>query len=442
VTPHDFKRLSPLTPLVRGSLVFIAVLGATWQSFSGGELGVTAALLAVFLLLGLAYGAASWWLTKYWIEGDELRVDTGVLSRQSRRIRIDRLQGVDIVQPLVARLFGLAELKMDVAGGGKAEGSLAFLPVSEAHELKEVLLARRDASLRSVTVDTPLEQLPPPHPERLLAKLDLGILLASVALTPEAILFTLSTLVLGGMVLGLGSFGAASGVIPVVIGFALVAFRRFAGFFNFQVSDTAAGLQVRRGLFELTSQTIALNRVQGLVVSEPLLWRPFGWARLDVSVAGYASGDDSGKQLSSTLLPVAQREVVLQLAAHTLRGLDLATVAVEAPPERAKWLEPIGRHFLAAGQDPQLLVSRDGVLSRKTHAVPQRRVQSLRLHQGPLMRRLRLAHVYVDSPPGPVSVKLAFRDELEARRMLDAAVELGRQARREPGSTPIADTTQ
>ena len=56
--------------------------------------------------------------------------------------------------------------------------------------------------------------------------------------------------------------------------------------------------------------------------------------------------------------------------------------------------------------------------------------------------RLRLAHVYVDSPPGPVGVKFEFRDEAEARRMLDRAVELGRQARKEPGSTPIADTTQ
>ena len=46
------------------------------------------------------YGVASWVRTKYWIDGDELRIDTGVVVRQSRRIRIDRLQGIDIVQPL------------------------------------------------------------------------------------------------------------------------------------------------------------------------------------------------------------------------------------------------------------------------------------------------------------------------------------------------------
>jgi len=439
---QNFKRLSPLTPLVRSSVLVVAAIGGTWQSFTGGDIGFAAALLAVLLVIGLAYGALSWWLTKYWIEGDELRVDTGVLARQSRRIRIDRLQGVDIVEPFVARLFGLAELKMDVAGGGKAEGSLAFLPAAEARELKEVLLARRDATRRAITAETPLEQLPPPHPERLLVKLDLALLLGSLALTPESIVFALSAFGFGTLAIALGSIGAASSVLPVVIGFALVAFRKLAGFYNFTVADTAAGLHVRRGLFELTSQTIALNRVQGVVVTEPLLWRPFGWARLDVSIAGYASGDDSGKQLSSTVLPVAQRDVVLQLALHVLQGLDPSAVELQPVPERAKWVEPIGRRFLMAGQNPQLLVSRGGVFTRKTHAVPQGRVQSLRVHQGPLMRRLSLAHVHVNSPPGPVSVKLAFRDEVEARRLLDDAVELGRQARKEPGATPIAETTQ
>ena len=83
------------------------------------------------LAAGAVLGYASWLRTKYWVEADELRVDTGVVYHQSRRIRIDRLQGIDIVQPFVARIFGLAELKMDVAGGDR-EGSLAYLPLAEA----------------------------------------------------------------------------------------------------------------------------------------------------------------------------------------------------------------------------------------------------------------------------------------------------------------------
>ena len=437
-----FKRLSPLTPLVRGSILLVAAIAGSWQSIGDGGIAVAGLVVVGFLVVGVAYGALSWWLTKYWIEGDELRIDTGVIARQSRRIRIDRLQGIDIVQPFVARLFGLAELRMDVAGGGKAEGSLAFMPLTEAQDLKELLLSRRDTAKRAITPETPLEQLPPPHPERLLAKLDLGMLLGSMALSGEGILLALSTIAFGGVTIGLGSVGAAPGMVPVVVGFAFVAFRKFAGFYKFTISDTAAGLQVRRGLLELTSQTIALSRVQGVVVSQPLLWRPFGWARLDVSVAGYSGGDAEQKVASSTVLPVGPLEVALQLAQHTLRGLDLNAVLLSPPPSRAKWIEPIGRFFVASGLDERLVVSRSGWFTHKTHAVPHRRVQSLRISQGPLLRRLRLATVHVDSPPGPVSVRLQLRDEHEARRLLEDAVLLGRQARKGPASTPTAETTQ
>ena len=141
---RPFKRLSPLTPLVRGSILVVAVLGTTWDDVLRGELGPIAWGLLAMLVAGLVYGTASWLRTKYWIEADELRVDTGVVSRQSRRIRVDRLQGIDIAQPFVARVFGLAELRMDVAGGGAREGSLAFLPLKDAQVLRETLLARRD----------------------------------------------------------------------------------------------------------------------------------------------------------------------------------------------------------------------------------------------------------------------------------------------------------
>ncbi|MFD0593387.1 hypothetical protein ACFQZ4_13265 [Catellatospora coxensis] len=46
-----------------------------------------------------------------------------------------------MVQPVLARLAGLAELKLDVAGSGKAEAPLAFLPLAEADVLRTRLLA-------------------------------------------------------------------------------------------------------------------------------------------------------------------------------------------------------------------------------------------------------------------------------------------------------------
>jgi putative membrane protein len=394
----------------------------------------------VLLVAGAGYGAVSWLRTRYWIEEDELRVDTGVISRQSRRIRVDRLQGIDIVQPLVARLFGLAELKMDVAGGGAREGSLAFLPLHEAQALRETLLARRDAVRASRSAGErsgaqaggPAPVPAAPVPERVLARLDLGTLVASLVLSPETVGFVLAGLALGALFATVGELGGMAGVVPVVIGFGVTLFRRLSAYYGFTVAQTSAGLQVRRGLFELNSQTITVARVQGVVVSEPWMWRRFGWARLDVSVAGYSRSESDGRPAASTVMPVAPRPLVLWLARLLLSDSgapDPELVALTGPPARARWVSPVRRRFLAGGLGDDLLVSQEGILTRRTHVVPHARVQSLRLTQGPWQRRLSLADLWVDSPPGPVRVRARHRDVVEARLLLDRADALARARR-------------
>lgn len=428
------KRLSPLTPLVRSFLFLVVVLASTWDDILRGDLGPFAWLLLAVLVAGAAFGTASWLRTKYWIEADELRVDTGIVSRQSRRIRVDRLQGIDIVQPFVARLFGLAELKMDVAGGGAREGSLAYVTLSEAEQLRESLLSRRDAlrADRPETADRPAVA-GPPAPARQIARLDPGTLLISLLLSPETGAFVVAAALVGGAFLVFGHVGGLAGVVPVVLGFALTQFRKLSAFYDFTVSESPAGLQVRRGLFERNTQTIALPRVQGVVVTEPLLWRGFGWARLDVSIAGYGKqSEGDGRPSASTVMPVAPRALVLSLARTLLGeagGPDPDTVALTPPPGRARWVAPVRRRFMAGGAGEHLVVSSEGIVTRRTHVVPHARVQSLRLHQGPWQRLLGLADLEVDSPPGPVKVRARHRDATEARELLDRENALAARAR-------------
>lgn len=433
---RPYKRLSPWTPLVRSFILVVAVFASTWDDILRGDLGPVAWLLLALLVAGGLYGTASWLRTKYWIEADELRVDTGVVSRQSRRIRVDRLQGIDISQPFVARLFGLAELKMDVAGGGAREGSLAFLPLREAQDLRATLLSRRDAVRADRMPTLGSEEavvVAPQVPDRLIASLDPGRLVVSLLLSPETVAFVVVAAVFGGVFAVFGEFGGLAALVPVLGGFALPQLRKLSAYHRFTVSETPAGLQVRRGLFALDAQTITLSRVQGVVVTEPILWRRFGWAKLDVALAGQATSDGNGQPSASTVMPVAERDLVMWLARRLLQesgSPDLDAVELAPPPARSRWVAPVRGRFLLAGVGEHLVVSRSGMLTRRIHAVPHARVQSLQVHQGPWQRRLGLADVVVDSPPGPVKVRVRHRDTAEARRLLDQENDVARQVRR------------
>jgi putative membrane protein len=436
---RPYRRLSPLTPLVRGFLVVVVVLGSTWDDLLQGDVGPIGWVLLATVVAGAGFGTASWLRTKYWIEGDELRVDTGVLARQSRRIRVDRLQGIDIVQPFVARLFGLAELRMDVAGGGAREGSLSFLPLAEAHRLRETLLARRDA----VRVGEARSASPPVTAEREVARLDVATLLLSLLLSPETIAFALAGVALGVTVALLGELGGLAGVVPVALGFAWTQLRRLSAYYRFTVltmHDPAGspgrpgttGVQVRRGLFERDTATIRLSRVQGVVVTEPWMWRPFGWARLDVAIAGYGRDERIGGPTASTVMPVAPVATVRELARILLTDAgapDPLDVVLEPPPVRARWVAPVRWRYLGLGLTERLLVGRVGLLTRRTHVVPYARVQSLQVLQGPWQRRLGLADLQVDSPQGPVKLRGRHRDARQARELLDLTHARAHQAR-------------
>ena len=85
-------------------------------------------------LVGLA--VLSWRVSRYRITEDALELHTGVFFRQQRRARLDRLQAVDVVQPFIARIIGLAKLKVEVAGGHDSAIQLSYLTERDAQRLR------------------------------------------------------------------------------------------------------------------------------------------------------------------------------------------------------------------------------------------------------------------------------------------------------------------
>jgi hypothetical protein len=112
------ERLHPLLLLtglggglrqVAGGYAFIGYL-----AFSGR--GGTALIAALALLAVLAGGLYLYWRRfEFRVGTNEIRIDSGILSRTHRSIPFDRIQDVDISQGPIARLAGIAKVKFETA---------------------------------------------------------------------------------------------------------------------------------------------------------------------------------------------------------------------------------------------------------------------------------------------------------------------------------------
>jgi putative membrane protein len=434
--PDDagFRRLSPLTPVARSAIFFVAAAYAGGRELlQDGPLTGVAIIAVAVLVVGALFGFASWYRTRFRITPTELRIDTGVLSRRSRRVRLDRVLEISINQPFVARLLGLAELKVETATT-ESEVSLSYLPVREAHDVRQVLLDYRAAATAAPTPPgtEPAAAAPAAQPV-LLLQVPIRWQLIGLVASGETVLL----LVLGAGALALFLSGVPLGAMGVglvsVLGAAVSLVRKVVDWWDWKISALPTGVQVRHGMFSLSTRTFNVERLQGVRVTEPLLQRPFGMARLELSVAGGAK--DNGDDGNGVAIPVAPREIVWRMAADLI-GADPALVPVSAPPARATWLRPISRTWLRFGMDDRLIVSRTGWVSRRTDLVPLARVQSLRLHQGPVQRLLRLASVHADSPVGLVHASGPHRDPADARALVVEGVERARRARM-PAPSPL-----
>ena len=107
-------------------------------------------ILGIVVVLAAITGFVAWYFTRFVIDDEELRIETGVIFKKSTKIPFERLQSVDIIQPLVARIFGLAELRLDA---GNSSTKLRYLSRGKASRCRDYLLTRahgQQASIRDL----------------------------------------------------------------------------------------------------------------------------------------------------------------------------------------------------------------------------------------------------------------------------------------------------
>ncbi|TLS39611.1 hypothetical protein FE633_45935 [Streptomyces montanus] len=420
--PLAERRLHPVTPLRRAWAPVAVIAGwavhdpdQTQRQLTRLTMTTLLIAVAVFIPAAALYGFLTWWFTHFAVTDTELRIRTGLLFRRTAHIRLDRIQAVDVTQPLLARVAGVSKLKLDVIGADKKD-ELAYLGQEEARVLRAELLARA-AGFAPETAhevgEAPVRQLL--HvPARVLAvSLVLtgatwGSLAATLVVPPLLWLATHSvwTVLATGLPL-LGAAGASS------VG-------RFVGEYDWTVGESPDGFRIDHGLLDRTHETVPPGRVQTVRIVQPLLWRRRGWVRIELDVAGSSN---------SVLVPVAPREVAESVIARVLPGVTVPA-ELSRPPRRAGWCVPFWWRGYGLAVTDTVFVSRHGLLRRSLSLVPHAKVQSVRMEQGPWARFKRVADVHVDTGANK-TVTARLRDASEAVDLLHGQADRSRTGRRE-----------
>ncbi len=495
---HPFGILSRALRLVRQLLLPAVLGGASIGDDLGGILFWVLLLLAVpSLLIGIAH----WIAFRYRVEADDLIIDSGVLSRRRRVIPIDRIQNVDLEQSPLERLARVAELRIETASGGReAEATLSVLPLDQARAVQSDLLARR----RRAREQAPGEQAQEPAAEPLL-RLSTPDLALAGATSNEAGLIAagLATLleVAGrfGALAGIGEVvddavaaGAGAGAVGVVAALAIMVLAFFVlgwlvsivatvvRFHGFTLTRHGDDLRREHGLFSRRHTTVPLARVQAVRVEQTLPRRALGLVALKIDTAGAGPHAGSGGR-GEAHIPIARLPDLDRLLPSILAdgAVDPRRLRPVAPASRrrettrlsatallvaaALWVSGIPRPWLALLLLPAAwllararyrsrgwelsrshLLARDGVLTRTTWIVPERKIQTLHVTQTPFQRRWDLATLLVDTAAGTRAARVidltgptavALMDRLADRRADDPP----HADPRAPGDPPHAD---
>ena len=453
IDSNGHRKVHPISPLVHAVAVFPAMGGLaialgvsgwasiierlealTFLAFLPPILNAIAAIALLAFGLSIvvaAYQYLAWRALSFWIDEDgDLRIQSGVITRNLRRVQLSRIQAVDVTQPFAARLFSMAVVVVEVAGQSDSRVQLKFLTLADAREIRREVLARA-AGLSGDTQEAPQAIVTTVPAKRLALSLILRLSTVGLLLATGLILaFSYLSEGWSGI-----AVAAVTGGVPLIL-----VISEFVRYYGFTVADSPDGLRLKYGLLRTESRTVPPGRVQAIDFVEPFLWRRPGWTRVRVTIAGVGTETtSSSNQQETLLLPVATMVQAKDIVSRVLPDLDTSTLTWVHAPRRAWKRSWIQWSNLAAGWDHHTFAIRRGRITRHLCALPHARTQSVRWTQGPWERALNLASMHVDITPGPVTVSALHLDSEDARTLALTQADAARHGRRLDRSLHWAD---
>ena len=463
------------------------------------------------LLLILAAGSIDWWFTRYSLDDLAIHRRSGFLFKKNRTIRLESVQSgssealhikyVSARKAEVLRRTAMASINLlrSEAAGRPVDVSSDSMQIStermlDADQMHQPFEASYGAPVQDSTQQVVSqqgfqqpapdqfapEQSVPQHPSAsrrgargrmpMPVAADLSqppifrisnvrligsIILEHLVWLVPAVALMVGIAVLAAMLEGESPFLIFMAILPgtfaPMVGYVVALWTRFDGAANFKITPSGqGGVTLRYGFTGTHTQNVMVERIQALVVEQPILWRAFGWYRIKMTIAGIGIEKNENQKLvtRNIALPVGnkqetvmvlrlllpaldevQAQVLLDTANSSLESQKPQVPAMIVTPSSARWMDlltwkrngvttvgytagsvqattcidsdaacsSVGEHTRG-----DLLLIRGGYFIRALSIVPVSRVLSVSWGQGPLQRAFGCASVHFGTVPGPV----------------------------------------
>ncbi|APX31520.1 hypothetical protein BH708_00870 [Brachybacterium sp. P6-10-X1] len=408
---------------------------------------IGAGVLLAAIVVAIVLSGVSWWFMTYAVDDDGVSLHTGMISKSRQYAPRARIESVSVERPLLARVLGLAKVRIELAGGGESYLDIEYIRSADAERLRRQILGVAALAGPSApgTSTGPAESGPGADigtgadtgtgaesgagTERardeqaapagtgtledvlydgvtdgeLIAKIPTGRLMRSLLRDLGFLIGTIMSVV--GVVVAIAlalwqdgfSVGVIIALLPTAITIPKYIFGRVESGWGFVSRHTERGLRMRRGLANTRTDNIASGRIQRFVMRRPLLWRGPAWTAVSVTVSGI---DDAGENGAENVLPVGTPEELGATLGHLAVPLgtsdDLGTLE-HLITARARDIDglrtPVRPFWIARRTEvtvllPGALIHRSGLLARTVAIIPRERVQELTLEDDPFGHRL------------------------------------------------------
>jgi putative membrane protein len=487
---HPWSWLFVLIQQLKSFALPIVVLLFTGRGNSWELWGLVGAGVLVLVSLG------QYFTYRFRVDEDGIVIRKGLLQKSLRHIPFQRIHNVALNQTLLHRLFKVAEVRLESAGGMQAEGEMRVLSLADAHALEQLVRSHGREARREATPDAPaaapevhtLLELPTSEVVRLGLISNRGMLLVAAAfgiaaqtagdLVGDAIEYVADHAAGWSKAYELGVAGSVVAAVALLV-FALVALRLLSvllallQYHGFVLTETGRRLSAQRGLLTRLRASMPRSRIQAWSLRESLTHRWLGRQGLRVDSASMETANDN--RSLRDLAPVATPEAMAGLIRHLLPG-HAWPMTQWRPLHPKAWRRqfaipalfafalaglltflngPWGLAALAllpvfalravvwaryAGYSLEggLVAVREGWLDKRWRFAEVRKLQSLQLAQSPFDRRHGMASLLMDTvgaSPFESALRVRYLPEAEARALRDQLA-AAMEAAATPARTP------